>query len=162
MAILSALGLAFAGISVAGRAGGLNYVVKKADNGPGAQTTIIRKCPAGQHASGGGVLGKGSYDQQQINSLELYDGPDGNQNPDDGWIAVMDNQAAAEVTVKTHAVCSNKAHTYVEGGSVAVSSGQTQTASLSCAADHHAIAGGVHAGGGIDQQNLVRSHPIDT
>ena len=160
-AIVGSAALALAGLSLAGQVDGLDYVVKKADNGPGAQTSIIRDCPSGTHASGGGVLGKGAYDQQQINSIELYDGDDANDEQDDGWIVLMDNQAAEEVPVKVHVVCSSKEHTYAEGNSVAVSSGQTQTATLTCG-DGHAIAGGMKAGGGIDQQNLVRSHPIDS
>ncbi len=153
--------LALTGISIAGEAGGLDYVVKKADNDPVAQTTITRKCPSGSQASGGGVFGKGVYDQQQINSLQPYDGDDGNDTPDDGWLALMDNQAAGKVPVKLHVVCSGKEHTYAESSSIAINSGQTQSASLTCATGR-AVAGGIEAGGGDDQQNLVRSHPIDT
>jgi hypothetical protein len=162
MATLGAVvALGLAGGALAGNAGEFDYVVKRAQNDAGQQDSITRKCPPGTKVTGGGVFGAGGYNEQQINSIRPYDEGDANDAPDDGWQATVDNQTGGPLDVKVHAICTPGDFTYLETDQVSVNSGQALTSNVSCPAGTHVAAGGLYAGGGIDQQNLVRSYPAD-
>jgi hypothetical protein len=160
LGVVVALGLG-AG-ALAGSAGEFDYVVKHAANGAGQQDSITRKCPQGTRLAGGGVFGAGGHNEQQINSMRPYDEGDADVEPDNGWQATMDNQTGGPLDVKVHAICTRADFTYVVTEQNSVNSGQAATADAACPAGTHVASGGLYAGGGIDQQNLVQSYPIDS
>jgi hypothetical protein len=154
--------LGLGGGALAGGAGEFEYVAKSAQNAAGEQDSITRKCPPGTNLAGGGVFGAGGYNEQQINGIRPYDEGDANDEPDDGWQATVDNQTGGPLDVKVHAICTRADFTYVETEQTSVNSGQAATADAACPAGTHVASGGLYAGGGIDQQNLVQSFPIDS
>jgi len=152
--------LAAAG-AIGGTVGGLEYVRKSENNGPGQQDIIAKQCPKGKRVLGGGVFGSGGYDKQQINSTRPLDADDLNGLHEDGWEAYMDNQTSSPLAVKVHAICSKARPTYVETAQIQIASGTATTGLASCPPDTHVASGGFYAAGGIDQQNLVDSYPVD-
>jgi hypothetical protein len=128
----------------------------------GSQVDQRVSCPAGTHATGGGVhvAGAGTADGISVASSEPFDGPDAGTKPDDGWLAFANNEGMVRRTMTTFAVCAAGTYTYHTHSAPLTGAGQ-EGDSAKCPADSSLTGGGVHISGTGTYNKVNSTYPED-
>lgn len=139
-------------------AGGLSYVTRQVQLDPQETRTATASCPAGAHTYGGGEKNASGFDTVTVRHSYPHDDADANNDPDDGWSAMIRNGSDSQRSASVIAICAAPNPTYRRTTFQALASTQTQTPEVLCPAGDRTYSGGES---GSRRTAVSSSFPID-
>jgi hypothetical protein len=142
------------------RSGNVAYRRASEEVAAGHTGLVQAACPAGKHASGGGVRLSGKAKQAFINSSYPFDGSDANPSSDDGWRARVYNLSGASKRVTAYAFCVHRTFDYWVGGN-SFGASPTRDTQTTCP-DGHLAGPGVELSGPAGRARPSAVYPHDS